>query len=220
MLRLKAGILGAACVVCGATMFFLEAKHGLTGVPAAAVLVERVEECQAEFQRVGESRRKEAMPCQSARAFRAAVGANKVRVYETTFAFLSLPMTDGSQKTVKVDQVTLKAHMTPLGGSVPVVYDPSNPDDVRLPMTFARAQFHFEVMGLGLLLLGFAFIGQILRAVLGPSSGKVGSSADQIASEPARGQLASLNARDAQRELASARMAAAGGMRHQFGTRS
>lgn len=176
MLRLKAGLLGTAAVVGGAFMLFLDAKHGLTGVQASALLVDRMEECQAEFQPTGESRRKEAMPCQNALAFRAAAGANKVRVHRTTFSVLRFRMADGSQRTVKVSQEALKSDMVPLGSSVPVVYSPSNPDDVRAPMTLARAKFHLEVVGLGVLLLLFAFIGPILRALLGAFSGKEAAS--------------------------------------------
>lgn len=72
-------------------------------------------------------------------------------------------MADGSQRTVKVNQGVLEAYMVPTGSSVPVVYNPSNPDDVRPAMTFARVQHYLELVGLGLLLLFIAFIGPILR---------------------------------------------------------
>ena len=75
MLGLKAGLIGTLCVGAGAWMLFSEARHSLTGVHATAVLVERVTECKAEFQPVGESRRKEAMPCDQAEAFRAVADA-------------------------------------------------------------------------------------------------------------------------------------------------
>ena len=67
MFGMKAGLIGLACaVVGGAWMLFSETRHSLTGVHASAVLVERVQECKAEFQPIGESRRKEAMPCDQA----------------------------------------------------------------------------------------------------------------------------------------------------------
>jgi hypothetical protein len=206
-------------------MLFLEAKHGLTGVAASASLVDRVEECQAEFQPKGESRRKEAMSCQSALAFRAVAGENKVRVYKTLLVVLRVPMADGSQRTVKVNQGTLNAYMTPLGSSLPVVYNPGNPDDVRLPMTFERAQHYLELVGLGLMLLMVAFIGPILRAARGVSYGKETSVADEAAPALTPGQLALLRVREAQLKHAGAapqlrstrrgdtRMAAAGGLR-------
>ena len=229
MLLIKAGVLGTLCVVVGATMLFLEAKHSLTGVQASAVLVDRVEECTAEFQPKGESRRKEAMPCQMALAFRAVAGERKVKVHKTAFALLRLPMADGSQRSVKVDQSISDSYMTALGSSVPVVYSPSKPDDVRLPMTFARAQHYLGLAGLGLLLLLIAFIGPILRAVLGALSSRQSTDAEQALPELTRGQLALQGARAAQRERAGAapqlpraetRIVAAGGSRRSFGMRS
>jgi hypothetical protein len=229
MLRVKAGFLGTLCVVFGAATLFLEARHSLTGMQVPAVLVDRVEECTAEFQPKGESRRKEAMSCERAFAFRAAVGENKVRVHKTFFALLRLPMADGSQRAVKVDLATVNPYLTQLGSSVPVVYDPSKPDDVRLPLTFARVQGYLGLLGLGLLLLAIAFVGPILRAVLGAFSGRASSGVEPAAPELTRGQLALQSAREAQRERAGgtpqrrpaeARVAAAGGSRRSFGMRS
>jgi hypothetical protein len=232
MLLMKAGVLGSLCFVVGVAMLVVEAKHGLTGEKASALLVDRVEECQVEFQVNGEGRKKEAMSCEMALSLRAMVGANKIRVHKTVFAVLRLPMADGSQRTVKVNQGVLEAYMVPTGSSVPVVYNPSNPDDVRPAMTFARVQHYLELVGLGLLLLVIAFIGPILRGVLGAFSGKEISSADQAAPELTPGQLALLQARDAQSKQAGAaaqlrstrgsgtRVAVAGGMRHQFGMKS
>ncbi len=227
MLRVKAGFLGTLCVVFGAATLFLEARHSLTGVQVPAVLVDRVEECTAEFQPKGESRRKEAMPCERAFAFRAAVGENKVRVHKTFFALLRLPLANGSQRAVKVDLATVNPYLTPLGSSVPVVYNPSKPDDVRLPLTLARVQSNLGLLGLGLLLLAIAFIGPILRAVLGAFSGNVSSGAEPAAPDLTRGQLALLSAREAQRERAGgapelrrAETRIAGGSRRSFGMRS
>lgn len=228
MLLLKAGVLGTLCVVAGVSMLVVEAKHGLTGEKASALLADRVEECQVEFQLNDESRKKEAMSCEMALALRAMVGANKIRVHKTEFAILRLPMADGSQRTVKVNQGVLEAYAVPKGSFVPVVYNPSNPDDVRPAMTFARVQHYLELVGLGLLLLLIAFIGPILRGVLGAFSGQKSYSADQAAPELTPGQLALLNARDALRKQAGAeptrradtRMAVTGGMRHQFGMKS
>jgi hypothetical protein len=229
MLRVKAGLLGTLCVVAGAVTLFLEARHSLTGVQASAVLVDRVEECAAEFQPKGESRRKEVMACQRAFAFRAAIGENKVRVHKTFFALLRVPMADGTQRAVKVDMATVNPYLTPLGSSLPVIYNPSKPDDVRLPLTLARVQSYLGLLGLGLLLLAIAFIGPILRAVLGAFSGKASSGAEQATPDLTRGQLALQSVRDAQRERADAapqprraetRIAAAGGSRHSFGMRA
>jgi hypothetical protein len=130
---------------------------------------------------------------------------------------------------VRVKQETLNAYMMPLGGSMQVVYDPSKPDDVRLPMTFARAQHYLGLVGLGLLLLLIAFVGPILRVVLGAFSGKADSSPEQAAPEFTPGQLALLSLREAQLKHAGAapqprraerRIAAAGGSRRSFGMRS
>src|ERR1043165_2500424 len=103
MLLLKAGVLGSLCFVVGVSMLVVEAKHGLTGEKASALLVDRVEECQAEYQLKGETRRKEPMSCETALALRSLVGANKIKVHKTEFVVLRLPMADGSQRTVKVN---------------------------------------------------------------------------------------------------------------------
>ena len=234
MLALKAGVIGTLCVGAGAWMLFSETRHSLTGVHATAVLVERVTECKAEFQPVGESRRKEAMPCDQAEAFRAVVGDKKVRVHKTFLSVLKIPGANGVQHTARVSDATMGSIFTPIGGTVQVVYTPGQPDDVRPPMTLARVQGNLGMMGLGVVLLLIAFFGPILRmlqgAVTGKADAETGQSAQQTAPEVpqlTRGQLVLQEAAAAQAQRlrtgaapqqgfgrrAEARLAAAGGSR-------
>ncbi len=232
MLGVKAGVIGALCVGAGAWMLFSETRHSLTGVHATAVLVERVTECKAEFQPVGESRRKEAMPCDQAEAFRAVVGDKKVRVHKTFLSVLKIPGANGTEHTVKVSDATMNSIFVPIGGTVQVVYTPGQPDDVRPPMTLARVQGNLGMMGLGVLCLLIAFFGPILRmlhgAVTGKGEAETGQSAQQVAPETpqlTRGQRVLQEAAEAQRlragtaaqqgfgRRAEARLAAAGGSR-------
>ena len=233
MLGVKAGVIGVLCVGAGAWMLFSETRHSLTGVHATAVLVERVTECKAEFQPVGESRRKEAMPCDQAEAFRAVVGDKKVRVHKTFLSVLKIPGANGVQHTARVSDATMGSIFTPIGGTVQVVYTPGQPDDVRPPMTLARVQGNLGMMGLGVVLLLIAFFGPILRMLQGAVTGKedaeVGRSAPQQAApempQLTRGQQVLQEAAAAQRlrtgaapqqgfgRRAEARLAAAGGSR-------
>jgi hypothetical protein len=178
------------------------------------------------------SRRKEAMSCDQADAFRAVVGDNKVRVHRTFLSVLRFPGANGVQHTARVSDATMNSIFVPIGGTVQVVYTPGQPDDVRPPMTLARVQGNLGMMGLGVILLLIAFFGPILRMLQGAVTGKEGDEADRSASQAApetpqltRGQLVLQEAAAAQRlragtapqqgfgRRAETRLAAAGGSR-------
>lgn len=220
MLGLKAGVIGTLCVGAGAWMLFSETRHSLTGVHATAVLVERVTECKAEFQPVGESRRKEAMPCDQAEAFRALVGDKKVRVYKTFLSVLRIPGANGVQHTVRVSDATMGSIFTPIGGTVQVVYTPGQPDDVRPPMTLARVQGNLGMIGLGVLLLLIAFFGPILRMLHAAVAGKGSAEADRPAPQAAPEMPQLTRGQQVLQEAAAAQRLRAGGAPQKFGRRA
>ena len=134
----------------------------MNGVSTSAVLVERLAKCQAEFQPKGESRRKEAMDCESAYAFRAAAGSKKVRVHKTEYATVRYALSDGSSHTATVYEGRVETRELPVGSTFEAVYDPANPGDVRAQPTFSSAAYHLMMVAGGLVMLGLALLPQVI----------------------------------------------------------
>ncbi len=134
----------------------------MNGVSTSAVLVERLAKCQAEFQPKGESRRKEAMDCESAYAFRAAAGSKKVRVHKTEYATVRYALSDGSSHTATVYEGRVETRALPVGSTFEAVYDPANPGDVRAQPTLSSAAYHLMMVVGGLVMLGLALLPQVI----------------------------------------------------------
>ena len=198
----------------------------MNGVSTSAVLVERIAKCQAEFQPKGESRRKEAMDCDSAYAFRAAAGSKKVRVHKTDYATVRYALSDGSSHTATVYEGRVETRELPVGSTFEAVYDPANPGDVRAQPTFSSAAYHLMMVLGGLVMLGLALLPQVIglfgrdasrSAAAGCRRRSLGRGRAQGSHRPSSARAQRVDA------VASGRFGrgagAAAGPRRQFGTR-
>lgn len=134
--RINVFIMGGMLAAAGAWSLYSDTTHWLRGKAATATLIERVQDCTIEYQRVGESKRKEPMACAAAEAIRDFVGATKVRIYREAFALVRFPLADGSTHDAKVAELKLRSQQLPAGTELAVVYAPDQPGDVRRPMTW------------------------------------------------------------------------------------
>ena len=159
------GVVAAVCLIGGTWYLTSSSMHSIHGVAASALLVERFDTCMAEFQPKGESRRKEAMPCQLAYAFQSMHGSNKVKVTKKTAVLVRFPLSDGTQHDVKVDESMVRAGGVRVGDPLAVVYDPQSPNDVRGKLTWQHVQMNLLVIFAGLVALLLLCAGRVMRFV-------------------------------------------------------
>ncbi|MBX9588147.1 MAG: hypothetical protein K2X43_02510 [Hyphomonadaceae bacterium] len=174
-LRLFIGGIGAILAIAGAWSMYSGAQHSFNGVHTAAVLVERIEKCTAEFHPKGESRRKQAMPCDQAYAFRRIAGEKKVRVAQRTFATLRFPLEDGRDHTATVEENKVRTASLPVGGQLAVTYDPTQPNDVRARLTLEHVGSRLLMLAGGLILIMLVFLGTIVRRLAGAATDRTSS---------------------------------------------
>lgn len=160
--RLFLGMVGAIAMIGGAWSMYSATTHSLNGVNTSAVLVERFAKCQAEFQPKGESRRREAMDCKQAHAFREAAGSRKVRVHTSNYATVRYALSDGSSRTATVYEGKVETRGLPVGSTFGAVYDPANPGDVRAQPTLSSVGFNLAMLLGGLGMLGLALLPQVM----------------------------------------------------------
>lgn len=159
------GVIAGVCAGGGTWYLYSSFMHTLNGEHASALLVERVEECKAEFHPRGESRRKEAMPCQRAYAFREIAGEKKVKVTEQTFVLVRFALSNGMQHEVKVDEYKVRAGSARVGEPLAVVFDPRDPNDVRSALSWGDVRNNLLVIAAGLAALVLLFLGRVVRLV-------------------------------------------------------
>lgn len=156
------GTAGAICAAAGAWQMYGTTTHSMSGVTTSAVLESRFSKCLAEFQPKGEARRKEPMDCDSAYAFRNAVGSKKVKVHKTDHATVRYTLSDGSSRTATVYEGKLETRGKPPGTVFEAVYDPADPNDVRARPNLSSVGFTLAMIFGGLAALGLALLPQVL----------------------------------------------------------
>jgi hypothetical protein len=159
------GVVAAVCLIGGTWYLTSSSMHTIHGVGASALLVDRFDTCMAEFKPRGESRRKEAMPCEHAYALQSVHGSNKVKVTKKTAVLVRFPLGDGTLHEVKVDESMVRAGGVRVGDPLAVVYDPRSPKDVRGKLTWQHVQMNLLVIFAGLVALLLLFAGRVLRFV-------------------------------------------------------
>ena len=173
--RGKTFMIGAILAgVCGASLYS-DTKHQINGKPSTATLMEHIKECTMEYQRVGEEKRSEKWPCELAEELQRRVGKNKIKISNDYIARVQFPLADGRIHEANVDDIKLGSYSLAIGSTLPVVYAPDNPGDVRAKMTWARlwpwliafaAGIGFLALALGgplVSLFGWAFGGRAPR---------------------------------------------------------
>jgi hypothetical protein len=172
-LRARAAVFGIILTVGSGLAMSSGISHQLQGVATTATVLDHSSECRVEYQLVVSDHRSDLpMDCDAATAFQNRLGSNKVILHRNDFVKLRYAEPDGRMHTVKVVAANVVAHAAPNGSSIPVVYDPIHPDDVKAPLTMNVLGLEFLLFlgGLYLLSLGLG-IGpvRVMRALMGGS---------------------------------------------------
>ncbi len=70
-----------------------------------------------------------------------------------------------SKHEVIVRAYRVRARSADQGKTIPVVYDPENPDDVRNPITWSTVKTNLIAIGIGLIALAFVFLERVVYVI-------------------------------------------------------
>jgi len=175
-------MIGAILAAVGVGNLYSDTKHQINGKPATATLMEHIKQCTVEYQRVGEEKRNDKLPCDLAEEFQRRVGRDKIKISSDYIARVQFPLADGRTHETNVDDIKLGTYELAVGTTLPVVYAPGNPGDVRAEMSWERVGVWLIVSAIGIAFLalalggpltalfGWAFGGRTLRAAEAPLS--------------------------------------------------
>ena len=154
-------VAGAIFAGAGAFGLYSDTMHQIHGRPTTATLVAHVQQCTVEYQRIGEQERKEQLPCELAEEFQKRVGSNKVKLSRDLIARIRFPLHDGRIHDANVDDIKLGSIKLAIGATLPVIYAPGNPADVRAVMSWNRIKVQLILLAIGLPFLWFGFGGSL-----------------------------------------------------------
>jgi len=155
--RGRAFMLGAVLAGAGGYGLYSDLTHQMHGRPATATLLAHIKQCTVEYQRIGEQKRKEQLPCDLAEAFQQRVGSDKIKLTRDDLARVQFRLEDGRMQEARVDDFKLGSSRLAIGATLPVIYAPDNPGDVRAGMSWdtVKIQLILLVLGIPFLLLAF-----------------------------------------------------------------
>ena len=159
--RTRNFVIGAIFAGAGGFGLYSDTTHQIHGRPATATLMAHIEECTVEYQRIGEQERKEKLPCELAEQFQKRVGSNKVKLSRDLIARVRFPLQDGRIQEASVDDIKLGSIKLAIGATLPVIYAPDNPADVRAVMSWDRVKIQLILLAIGLPFLWFGFGGSL-----------------------------------------------------------
>jgi hypothetical protein len=167
--RGKGIVIGAMLAGTGGYNLYSDVSHQIRGRPAIATLMAHTKQCTVEYQPVGEAKRKEQLPCEAAEEFWRRVGADKVTLSYKFIGQIQFPLEDGRIYKADVDDIDLHSVKLAIGATLPVVYAPDDPADVKAKLSWETLKFtltFLAMLAVGLLLLALSF-GVPLTALFG-----------------------------------------------------
>jgi hypothetical protein len=160
--RTKTFMIGAILAgVCGASLYS-DTKHQINGRPSTATLMEHIKQCTVEYQFIGKEKQNQKMPCELAEELQRRVGQNKIKLSKDYFARVQFPLENGRMHQAEVDDIKLGSYSLAVGATLPVVYAPDNPGDVRAVMSWERAKVWLIMLAVGVGLLALALGGPLM----------------------------------------------------------
>jgi hypothetical protein len=162
IVRLAFGGVGLFCLAHGGIDIISHVAYSLNGQRTEASLVSQRTVCQLEYQLSNESDlRRDPMSCEAAEAAAKANAGRQVRVVRDTVARLRFTLANGK---VREEEATVSAsnRLSPAmaaGTTVSIIYMETNPADLRIALNAARIAELMLLMGVGILVLMFAFFG-------------------------------------------------------------
>ena len=184
--RLRIFMLGAVFAMAGGGGLYSDTWHHIKGRAATATLMEHVKQCTVEYQRIGEEMRKENAPCDQAEEFQRRVGRNKVAVSRDLVARVQFRLEDGRTHDVNVDESRLGSYILAPGATLPVVYAPDNPDDVRAKISWEQVQVWLTVFAIGIVCLAVTLLGPLASLFGWASRRRTSRAWDETVSAPSR----------------------------------
>jgi hypothetical protein len=179
-------MIGAFLAVVAAIGLYANMKHQITGRRATATLMQHINQCTVEYQRVGEQKTKEQSPCDEAEEFQRRIGPNKVKVSYHPIARVRFRLEDGRTHEANVAETSLGSSKLAIGATLPVVYARDNPNDVRAPLTWEGIKPWLSVIGIGLGCLVLTRIGRLTALFGGASRDRASPAWEKRLSESSR----------------------------------
>lgn len=156
--RGKVFMIGVIFAGAGGFGLYSDVTHHMHGKPATATLLEHLKQCTVEYQFIGEQeRRKEQWPCEMAEEVLRLAGSKKIKVSHDYIARVRFQLEDGRTHEASVDDIKLGTHRLAVGTTLPVVYAPDNPSDVRAKMSWDRLKISLILLAIGTPFLMLAF---------------------------------------------------------------
>jgi uncharacterized protein DUF3592 len=78
------------------------------------------------------------------------VGANKARLSRDSIARVQFRLDDGRTHEANVDEIKLRSHKLSIGATLPVIYAPDNPADVRAEMSWETFKVPLILFAIGI----------------------------------------------------------------------
>jgi hypothetical protein len=153
--RAKLFALGASIACLGGYALVSSAGHHLTGVRSTATFITYADACTVEFQRIGEGRSRKTMSCAEAEHMRRELGSSKVELTREPGAQFRFTLASGEVRERVRSRTVLGNPNMDSGDTFAVVYDPADPDDVRIIPSPVQILLCFGGIpaGLGLMLM-------------------------------------------------------------------
>ena len=130
--RAKIFVLGASIACLGGYALVSGAHHHLVSVRATATFLTYADECTVEFQRVGEGRSRKTMPCDEAEQMQRVLGSRKAELTREPGVLFRFKLASGEVRELVRSRTALGNPNMDSGDTFTVVYDPADPDDVRI----------------------------------------------------------------------------------------
>jgi hypothetical protein len=154
-------VIGLIFAGAGASSLYSDTKHQINGRPSTATLMEHIKQCTVEYQRIGEEKREEKWPCDLAEEIQKRVGRNKFKISNEYIARVQFPLADGRTHEASVDDIKLGSYRLAIGSTLPVVYAPDNPADVRADLSWEQLKVSLILLAIGLPCLALALFGPL-----------------------------------------------------------
>jgi hypothetical protein len=130
--RTKIFVLGASIAWLGGYALASGARHHLFGVRAIATFITYTDECAVEFLHPGEGRSGKTMSCDAAEHLQRALGSREVEFTRVPSVQFRFTLASGEVLESVRSRTALGNPNMDSGDRFTVVYDPADPDDVRI----------------------------------------------------------------------------------------
>ena len=153
--RVKIFVLGASIACLGGYALVSGARHHLVGVRTTAIFITYADECTVEFQRIGEGRSRKTMSCDEAEHMQRALGSRKVELTREPGVQFRYALASGEVRESVRSRTALGNPNMDNGDKFTVVYDPADPNDVRIIPSVGQILLCFGGIpaGLGMMLM-------------------------------------------------------------------